>query len=129
MSDELIQVYAAGVLGALVAFEVVAALVSWVTARGGRRPTGKQELWFTRPFAIRDHFRSSRDQMTLVRAQYQVLRMGGHALVVRRAIRQLPRIPDRAFGCASCTDSRVHGRARCLACDRRLAATMRVARA
>jgi hypothetical protein len=122
MGDELIQIYSTGVLGALAVFEIVAALASWIAVPEPARKQAFGELWFTRPNAIRDHFVASRSQRNELRSRYPVLREPRHARLVRGSIRHLLQTPPEAAGCGSCRDSRLHGRSRCIECDRRLVA-------
>jgi hypothetical protein len=85
-----------GVLIALVAFEFVVAIASWLSARSTGRWTAGSDLWLSRPTAIRRHLATRRREFDAVRRQYPVLRSPGHGHEIRNAIRRLagPRYPQ-----------------------------------
>ena len=120
-----------GVVGSLLAFELVAAVRSW-SAASVRRPdedgtlhrgaTHQQPILLSQAFAIRDHFRRQRPFMNDLRSRYAVLRTGRYARQLRMAIGQ---VQPRQYGawataCPSCRPSRLRGQAHCPACRRRL---------
>ena len=122
MTESLIQTFVAGLLGALLAVELVLALTSFVES-GGRAGSGhRTSLLMSRPVAIRHHFETRRFRLNALKRQYPVLRLPGHGRRVRDAVRRLHLTPLTAEfpGCPDCRGSRLRGLPRCPSCARRL---------
>jgi hypothetical protein len=124
MTDSLLQTLATGVVATLLTFELLVALASWLETGGDPRSSYRTPLLFTRPFAMRDHFRARRHQLSELRWQYPTLRAPGHGRQVRHAIRHLQptRFTAASIGCPDCRGSRMRGLARCPACGHHLIA-------
>ena len=122
MTEPGIQMVVAGLVGALLAVELVLALTSWIESGGRARSAHRTPLMLTRPVAIRDHFEARRFRLNALRRQYPVLRLPGHGREVRDAVRRLhPTQLSAAFtGCPECRGSRMRGLPRCMSCARRL---------
>ena len=97
-TDDLARTVLMGVLAALVVFESVVAIVSWLSARPGRSSALGSDLWLSRPAEIRRHLAARRREFDAVRRQYPALRSPGHGHEIRNAIRHLagPRYPHLA---------------------------------
>jgi hypothetical protein len=90
-TDDLATTALMGVLAALVFFELVVAVASWLSVRSTGQSTVGYDLWLSRPTAIRRHFAARRREFDAVRRQYPVLRSPRHGHEIRNAIRRLPR--------------------------------------
>ena len=134
MPDDLTRAAAFGIIGTLLAFELVAALRSWYDANAPR--TGGPDahrlgdrsgpILLSQAFAIRDHFARRRQLMNDLRPRYAVLRTGRYGRQLRTAIGRVQPGPfsEVAAGCSSCRLSRLRGQAHCSDCHRRLLVPM-----
>jgi hypothetical protein len=131
MPDDLVQSAAIGVIGSLLAFELVAAVRSWLEARGHRTRAGgatrpradaDQPIFLSQAFAIRDHLARRRRWMNRLRGQYAELGTSRHARQLRMSIGRVQpsRFGDVTATCPYCRMSRLKGRAHCLECRHRL---------
>ena len=98
-TDDLARTALIGVLVALVAFESMVAVVSWLRARSSGPSTVSADVWLSRQTEIRRHLAARRREFDTVRWQYPVLRSPGHGHEIRNAIRHLagPRYPRVAL--------------------------------
>jgi hypothetical protein len=124
MTEPAIQILVTGLVGTLLAVELVLALTSWVESGGPARPGRRTSLLMTRPIAIRDHVQARRWQLNALRRQYPVLRLPAHGRRVRDAVRHLQSttLTAAVSGCPDCRGSRMRGLARCPGCTRPLIA-------
>lgn len=122
MTDVLIQTLAIGVVLTLLAFELTVAVTSWIEAGQAARLGDRTPLWFTRPFAIRDHMNVRASRVRALRREYPILRSPGYGHEVRNAIRRLRPAPpgDMLATCPTCRWSRRRGLEHCPACGSRL---------
>ena len=130
MPDDLARIAVLGVIGSLLAFELVAAIRSWYEASTGRdgepgsdrRQATFQPILLSQAFAIRDHFAQRRPQMNEMRSRYAVLRTGGYGRQLRAAIGHVqPRsFRELAAICPACRPARLKGQVHCPECRRRL---------
>jgi hypothetical protein len=122
LSESLIQILVVGLVGALLAMELVLAIMSWFESGGRAASNHRTPLLITRSFAIRDHFRARRARLSSLREEQRDLRLPGHRRRVRDAVRRLQpsRLTEALAGCPDCRGSRLRGLARCPACARRL---------